>query len=87
MGTILSAINVNTAPQTNQSEKHSVSFIWNQTCFGLILQQSFILRIHLYYTFSFKMHMPTKKYLRKKTNELCLMDRIVIESYSFLEYW
>ena len=25
------------------------------------------------------MHMPTKKYLRKKANKLCLMGQIVIE--------
>ena len=31
-----------------------------------IIQQSFNLRICLFYIFSFKMHMPTKKYLRKK---------------------
>ena len=28
------------------------------------------------------MHMPTKKYLRKKANKLCLMGQIVIESHS-----
>ena len=33
------------------------------------------------------MHMPTKKYLIKKANKLCLMVQIVIESHSFLEYW
>ena len=33
------------------------------------------------------MHMPTKKYLRKKANKLCLMGQIVIENHSFLEYW
>ena len=34
------------------------------------------------------MHMPTKKkYLRKKTNKLCLMGQIVVESHSFLEYY
>ena len=33
------------------------------------------------------MHMPTKKYLRKKAKKLCLMGQIVIENHSFLEYW
>ena len=42
--------------------------------------------ICLFYTFSFKMHMPTKKYLIEKANKLCLMGQIVIESHSFLEY-
>ena len=51
-----------------------------------IIQQSFLLRICLFYTFSFKMHMPTKKYCRKKAYKLCLMGQIVIERHSFLEY-
>ena len=33
------------------------------------------------------MHMPTKKYSRKKTKTLCLMGQIVIESHSVLEYF
>ena len=33
-----------------------------------------------------QMHMPTKKFLRKKAYKLCLMGQIVIESRSFLEY-
>ena len=33
-----------------------------------------------------KMDMPTKKYFIEKANKLCLMDQIVIESHSFLEY-
>ena len=33
------------------------------------------------------MQMPTKMYLRKKANKICLMGQIVIEKYSFLEYW
>ena len=32
------------------------------------------------------MHMPTKKYLRKKAIIKCLMGQIVIKSPSFLEY-
>ena len=32
------------------------------------------------------MHVPTKKYLWKKANKLCLLGQIVIESHSFLEY-
>ena len=31
------------------------------------------------------MHMLTKKYLRKKTEKLCIMGEIVIESHSFLK--
>ena len=31
------------------------------------------------------MHMPTKKYFKKKANKLCFMGQIVI--HSFLEYW
>ena len=37
----------------------------------------FTFRICLFYTFSFKMYMPTKKYLRKKTKNLCLMGQVV----------
>ena len=37
--------------------------------------------------FLFKTYMPTKKYLRKKAEKLCLIGEIVIESHSFLEYW
>ena len=37
--------------------------------------------------FLFKVHMPAKKYLRKKAKKLCLMGQLVIESHSFLEYW
>ena len=33
------------------------------------------------------MHMPKKKYLRKKAKKLCLLGQIVIESHSFLDYW
>ena len=33
------------------------------------------------------MHMPEKKYFRKKAKKLCLMSQIVIKSHSFLEYW
>ena len=31
------------------------------------------------------MYMPTKKYLRKKANKLCLRGQIGIEGHSFLE--
>ena len=40
----------------------------------------------LFYTFSFKMYVPTRKYIIKKTKKLCLMGQIVIKSHSFLEY-
>ena len=43
-------------PWTNEREKHSVSFIWNQTVFVYNLQ------ICLFVTFSFKMYMPTKTF-------------------------
>ena len=54
--------------------------------FWSIIQQSFNLRICLFHTLSFKMYIPTKKYLRRKAKKLCLMGQIVIESHSFLEY-
>ena len=31
------------------------------------------------------MYMPTKKYIRKKTEKLFIMGEIVIESHSFLK--
>ena len=31
------------------------------------------------------MYMPTKKYLRKKAKQLCIIGEIVIESHSFLK--
>ena len=54
--------------------------------FWSVLQQSLNLRICLFYTFSFKTHMPPKKYLSRKTNKLGLMGQIVIESHNFLKY-
>ena len=51
-----------------------------------IIKQSFNLRICLFYTFSFKMYIPTKKHSRKKAKKLCLMCQIVTESHSCLEY-
>ena len=32
------------------------------------------------------MYMPAKKHLRKKVEKLCLIEEILIESHSFLEY-
>ena len=44
----------------------SIRFLLFEIKRGSIIQQSFTVRICLCYTFFFKMHMPTKKYLRKK---------------------
>ena len=68
------------------SEQHSVSSHLKSNVILSSIQQSFTLLICLFCTFSFKMHMPTKKYKWKKAYKLCLIGQIVIESHSFLEY-
>ena len=52
-----------------------------------IIQLSLNLRICLFYTFSFKTYMLTKKYLWKKAKNFCIRGKIVIESRIFLKYW
>ena len=45
-------------------------FVYNSTLFKLT--------DFLFYAFLFKMHMPTKHYLRKKAVKLCIRGQIVI---------
>ena len=72
------------SPRTNQGE---IGFFYlKSNVLWSIIQQSFTLRIFLFYAFSFEMHMPTKKYQRKKAKKLCIMGQIVIESHSCLKY-
>ena len=52
--------------------------VYNSTLFKLT--DLFIL-----YYFVQNVYMPTKKYLRKKAKQLCIMGEIVIESHSFLK--
>ena len=46
--------------RTNQREKHLDSFYLKSNVFLSIIQQSLNLQICLFYTYSFKMYMPTK---------------------------
>ena len=73
--------------QTNQNEQHSVSSIWNQSCFSLYsiiiyFTDLFFLYFFIQNTYADEMF---KEKMQKK--ELCLMGQIVIENHSFLEYW
>jgi len=60
-------------------------FYLKSNVFWSIIQQSINLQICLFYIILFKMYMPTKKYIRKKTDKLFIMGEIVIESHSFLK--
>ena len=49
----------------NLREREAFDFFYlKSNVFSTITQQSLDLQICLFYTFSFKMYMPTKKYLR-----------------------
>ena len=53
-------------PELTREREAFGFFYLKSNVFSTITQQSLDLQICLFHTFSFKMYMPTKKYLRKK---------------------
>ena len=70
-------------PHTGLTRVSSIRFLLFEIKRVLVYNSTIIYFTDLFILY---MHMPTKKYLRKKAKKLCLMGQIVIESHSFLKY-